>query len=37
MDGIANMRARLEKLDGQFEVNSKAGQGTIVRFDLPLH
>jgi signal transduction histidine kinase len=37
MDGIANMRARLEKLDGHFEVNSKTGQGTIVRFDLPLH
>ena len=37
MDGIANMRARLEKLDGRFEVNSKTGQGTIVRFDLPLH
>ena len=37
MDGIANMRARLEKLDGRFEVKSKTGQGTIVRFDLPLH
>jgi signal transduction histidine kinase len=37
MDGIANMRARLEKLNGQFEVSSKTGQGTIVRFDLPLH
>jgi len=36
MDGIANMRARLEKLDGRFEVNSKTGEGTIVRFDLPL-
>jgi signal transduction histidine kinase len=37
MDGLANMRARLEKLGGRFEVNSKTGQGTIVRFDLPLH
>jgi signal transduction histidine kinase len=37
MDGIANMRARLEKLEGRFEVKSKAGQGTTVRFDLPLH
>jgi signal transduction histidine kinase len=37
MDGIANMRARLEKLDGRFEVNSTTGRGTIVRFDLPLH
>jgi signal transduction histidine kinase len=37
MDGLANMRARLEKLGGRFEVNTKTGQGTIVRFDLPLH
>lgn len=37
MDGVANMRARLEKLGGRFEVNSKAGEGTIVRFDLPFH
>ena len=37
MDGIVNMRTRLEKLNGRFQVNSKAGQGTIVRFDLPLH
>ena len=37
MDGVANMRARLEKLGGRFEVNSKTGEGTIVRFDLPLH
>jgi signal transduction histidine kinase len=37
MDGIANMRARLEKLNGRFEVNTKTGQGTVVRFDLPLH
>ena len=35
MDGVANMRARLEKLGGKFEVESRAGQGTIVRFDLP--
>ena len=37
MDGVANMRTRLEKLGGRFEVNSKAGEGTIVRFDLPFH
>jgi signal transduction histidine kinase len=37
MDGVANMRARLEKLGGRFEVKSKTGKGTIVRFDLPLH
>jgi signal transduction histidine kinase len=36
MDGVANMRARLEKLGGQFEVDGKTGQGTIVRFELPL-
>jgi signal transduction histidine kinase len=35
MDGVANMRARLEKLGGRFEFSSKAGEGTIVRFDLP--
>jgi signal transduction histidine kinase len=37
MDGVANMRTRLEKLGGRFEVNSTSGKGTIVRFDLPLH
>jgi signal transduction histidine kinase len=36
MDGIANMRARLEKLGGRFEVTSKTGEGTVVRFDMPL-
>jgi len=36
MDGVTNMRVRMEKLGGQFEVNSKTGQGTIVRFELPL-
>ncbi|MGH7989861.1 MAG: sensor histidine kinase, partial [Limisphaerales bacterium] len=37
MDGVTNMRTRLEKLGGRFEVNSKPDEGTIVRFDLPLH
>jgi signal transduction histidine kinase len=37
MDGIANMRARMEKLDGHFAVTSKSGEGTVVRFDMPLH
>ncbi|MGD1089384.1 MAG: ATP-binding protein [Verrucomicrobiota bacterium] len=37
MDGVANMRTRLEKLGGRFEIFSKTGEGTIVRFDLPLH
>ncbi len=35
MDGVANMRARLEKLGGRFEVSSKTGEGTGVHFDLP--
>jgi signal transduction histidine kinase len=37
MDGLANMRARLEKLGGRFEFNSKADEGTTVRFNLPLN
>ncbi len=37
MDGVTNMRARLEKLGGRFEVKSKAGEGTVLSFDLPLH
>jgi signal transduction histidine kinase len=37
MDGVANMRARLEKMGARFELNTKIGKGTIVRFDLPLH
>jgi signal transduction histidine kinase len=37
MDGLANMRTRLQKLGGRFEVQGKSGQGTIVRFELPLH
>lgn len=35
MDGVNNMRARLEKLGGRFEVTSKTGEGTTVRFELP--
>jgi signal transduction histidine kinase len=37
MDGVVNMRTRLEKLGGRFEIKSKAGEGTIVRFNLPFH
>ena len=37
MDGVANMRTRLQKLGGRFEVKSKAGEGTVLSFDLPLH
>ncbi len=36
MDGIANMRTRIEKLNGHFEINSPAGSGTTVRFDVPV-
>jgi signal transduction histidine kinase len=36
MDGIANMRARIEKLGGHFDLTSPAGGGTTVRFDVPL-
>lgn len=36
MDGIANMRARIERLGGQFEISSQAGGGTSVRFDVPM-
>ena len=35
MDGVANMRARIEKLGGRFEVASEAGRGTTLRFCLP--
>ena len=35
-NGLGNMRARMEKLGGRFAITSKAGQGTIVRFYLPL-
>ena len=37
MDGVANMRARLEKLGGRFEIASEAGRGTTVRFYVPLN
>ncbi|HEX4122480.1 MAG TPA: ATP-binding protein, partial [Verrucomicrobiae bacterium] len=37
MDGVANMRARMGKLGGRFEVNTQSGQGTVVRLDLPLN
>ena len=35
MDGMANMRARIEKLGGRFEIAGEAGQGTTVRFHVP--
>jgi signal transduction histidine kinase len=36
MDGVANMRARIEKLGGRFEITSEASHGTTVRFYMPL-
>lgn len=36
MDGVANMRARIEKLRGKFEIASDAGHGTTIRFCVPL-
>jgi signal transduction histidine kinase len=35
MDGVANMRMRLEKLGGRFEVSSETGRGTTLRFYVP--
>ena len=35
MDGIANMKARVEKLGGRFEIAGENGHGTTVRFCLP--
>jgi signal transduction histidine kinase len=37
MDGLANMRARLEKMGGRFAIASQAGRGTTLRFYLPLN
>jgi signal transduction histidine kinase len=35
MDGVDNMRSRIEKLGGRFEINGEAGKGTTVRFHVP--
>jgi signal transduction histidine kinase len=35
MDGVANMRARVEKLGGRFEMTSEAGRGMTLRFHVP--
>ncbi|MGA2247628.1 MAG: ATP-binding protein [Verrucomicrobiota bacterium] len=37
MDGVMNMRARLEKLGGRFEITSAPGSGTVVEFHFPAH
>ncbi len=36
MDGVANMRARLEKLGGRFEISSAPARGTTLHFHVPL-
>jgi signal transduction histidine kinase len=36
MNGVANMRARIQKLHGNFEIISQPGAGTTVRFSVPL-
>jgi signal transduction histidine kinase len=35
MDGVANMRARVEKLGGHFELRSQPGRGTTLNFSIP--
>lgn len=35
-DGLASMRARMQKLGGHCEVTSQAGRGTTIEFRLPL-
>lgn len=36
-EGIANMRRRMEKLGGRFEIADAPGQGTTVKFSVPLN
>jgi signal transduction histidine kinase len=36
MDGIANMRDRIEKLGGRFDIGSQSGSGTRLQFYVPL-
>jgi signal transduction histidine kinase len=36
-EGISNMRRRMEKLGGQFEIAAAPGQGTTVKFLVPLN
>jgi signal transduction histidine kinase len=35
MDGVDNMRKRIEKLGGHFEITGQQGRGTTVRFEIP--
>lgn len=36
MDGVKNMRTRIEKLGGRFEISGSQGRGTVLRFYMPL-
>lgn len=36
-DGIANMRMRVEKLSGRFDLTSEPGRGTTLSFAVPLN
>jgi signal transduction histidine kinase len=36
MDGVNNMRTRIEKLGGRFEISGSKGRGTVLRFYMPL-
>jgi signal transduction histidine kinase len=36
MNGVANMRDRIEKLGGRFELSSQPGRGTVLRLSVPL-
>ena len=35
-EGLANMRRRMEKMGGQFEITGEPNQGTAVKFSVPL-
>jgi signal transduction histidine kinase len=37
MDGVSNMRSRIEKLGGRFEITGQQGRGTTVRFEVPFN
>lgn len=36
MDGVANMRGRIEKLGGEFQIKSASGGGATVQFNVPV-
>jgi signal transduction histidine kinase len=35
-NGVNNMRSRIEKLNGRFEIAGEQGRGTVVRFVVPV-